>query len=165
MIEGSFRKFFLYPIMYNTLSLFGSLKKAVLNNTQFYILSYHRVLDLKKGFNFYRDVITTTPEDFYDQINYISEKYNIVSFNELYDILQNGDYRGDKLMILTFDDEYVDFSTNVLPILKEYDVGATIFITPLFASNKIIGWWETISYAINNANKNKLNIPEIKVSD
>ena len=38
------------------------------------------------------------------------------------------DYTGKKVVALTFDDGYVDFYTNVLPIIKKYNIKTNLYI-------------------------------------
>jgi peptidoglycan/xylan/chitin deacetylase (PgdA/CDA1 family) len=61
---------------------------------------------------------------FREHIDYLSAVYDIVDLDE---ILINAE-SNEKRVALTFDDGTVDFYENVLPVLEEYQVEATVFL-------------------------------------
>lgn len=64
------------------------------------------------------------PERLEEQLKYLTENgYDPIFFEDLYHV---EDY--DKPVILTFDDGYEDNYTELFPLLKKYNVKATIFI-------------------------------------
>lgn len=48
---------------------------------------------------------------------------------------------------LTFDDGYRDNLENAVPILRELEMPATIFLVPGFLSGKVHAWWERLGWA------------------
>lgn len=55
-------------------------------------------------------------------------KYQTYFVKDIPEILVRGQPLNDKSIILTFDDGYADFYQNVFPLLKKYQLKATIFI-------------------------------------
>lgn len=55
-------------------------------------------------------------------------KYQTYFVKDIPEILSKGQPLNDKSIILTFDDGYEDFYQNVFPLLKKYQLKATIFI-------------------------------------
>ncbi len=92
------------------------------------VLRYHSV-----GGGFYDNI---PPEHFRKQMDFLTNTYDIVDLPDVLDI----DDR--KRVAITFDDGYRDFYDNVLPILREYEVPATVFVIanavedPEFAHNR-----------------------------
>lgn len=78
------------------------------------VLRYHSV-----GGGFYDDI---SPSRFRRQLEYLTDRYDVV---DLPAVLERSDR---KRVALTFDDGYVDFYDNVLPLLREYEVPATVFV-------------------------------------
>ena len=54
--------------------------------------------------------------------------FNFVSFNVIADYLEHNIEPPEKSVIITFDDGFEDNYTNAWPILKEYEIPATIFL-------------------------------------
>lgn len=101
------------------------------------VLNYHQVNDEKHS------ALTLHVDQFREQMEYIHNKgYNTITLAQLYDYLENGTELPNKPIVITFDDGYVDNYKNVLPILKEYNMKATLFMisdaanTPGFVSTE-----------------------------
>ena len=84
---------------------------------------YHAVADPADDPN----MLCTSPERFEAQILYLKQR-NLrgVSVRELLFAMRTGDAR--RLVGLTFDDGYEDFLRTAVPILKEFDFSATVFV-------------------------------------
>lgn len=85
------------------------------------ILMYHSV---ENGNSF----LTIRPQTFEKQIKYLKDKnFNIVRLSDLVGCLKLGKSIA-KMVVITFDDGYENFYYNAWPILKRYNVPATVFI-------------------------------------
>ena len=77
------------------------------------------------------------PEDFDWQMKYLVDHgYHTISPDELYAFLEGKGTLPDRPGLITFDDGYVDNYTNAYPILKKYNLKATIFIVTGFVSER-----------------------------
>ena len=77
------------------------------------------------------------PEDFDWQMKYLVDHgYHTISPEELYAFLEGKGTLPDRPVLITFDDGYVDNYTNAYPILKKYNLKATIFIVTGFVSER-----------------------------
>jgi peptidoglycan/xylan/chitin deacetylase (PgdA/CDA1 family) len=84
------------------------------------------------------DSTSITPENFETQIKYLAEAgYISLHLKEFYDHLKKWDIP-EKLILITFDDGYADNFLYAYPILKKYNMKATIFTTTAFSKDKII---------------------------
>lgn len=63
------------------------------------------------------------------------KKYNVVSLAELIDMIERGSIP-KKTVVLTFDDGFRDFYFNALPVLKEHNFKATMFLSTGFIGKK-----------------------------
>lgn len=111
--------------------------------TNFGILMYHRVTINPK----YRDSRwSVTPENFEGQIKYLQDSgYGFVKLADAYKTFLNASSTTTtpyhKTIALTFDDGYRDFYTTVFPLLKQYNVPATVFvITKDVGKNGNVTW-------------------------
>jgi len=95
-------------------SVYKSGLYKITENTKNRVLMYHSV-----GGGLYGNI---SQNQFRKDIAYISKRYEIV---DLPDVLESS---SSKQIALTFDDGFQDFHSHVLPILREFDVPATVFV-------------------------------------
>ena len=98
------------------------------------VLNYHRI---DTGI---RHSLVVPPEEFRKQMQYLhDEGYTTITLDELYDYVANGKDLPDKPVLITFDDGYIDNYEHALPILKEYNMKATLFmITSSMGENRFV---------------------------
>src|SRR3989344_3435593 len=99
------------------------------------ILMYHRVADDKND----PHLLCVSPENFRKHLKIFKQKKNIIPLSKILDknIPKNS-------VAITFDDGYADNLHTALPILKEFNAPATIFITA-GVLGKRFPWDEDIS--------------------
>ena len=122
------------------------------------VLNYHQVNDEKHS------ALTLHVDQFREQMEYIhNQGYNTITLAQLYDYLENGTELPNKPIVITFDDGYVDNYKNVLPILKEYNMKATLFMisdaanTPGFVSTEQMHQMEAGGFDIQgHTNQHKI---------
>lgn len=123
------------------------------------VLMYHYIEDVEDREN-PRFNLATKPSVLENQIDTLLKAgYIFITPNELNTALNDLD---NKYVILTFDDGYADFYTNVFPLLKKYNIKAINYIMPNFigdtgylAGNQIkelinSGYVEIGSHTINH---------------
>ncbi len=91
------------------------------------IFTYHRVADVPfvdPG----RDDWNVLPAVFERQASALAEHANVIPLGDAFQ--RTGESNGGlkPSVCLTFDDGYVNFATNVLPVLKRYNLRATLFV-------------------------------------
>ena len=100
----------------------GDIKKAensVDNSKRIPVLMYHGISDETWGI---ANLFIKT-SDFENQMKYISNNFETIFIEDI-----EKDYSNKKVVSLTFDDAYVDFYTNVFPILKKYNLKANLYV-------------------------------------
>ena len=94
------------------------------------VLNYHMVNSMFIS-------LAVEPSDFDWQMKYLVDHgYHTITPDELYDFLAGQGTLPDRPVLITFDDGYVDNYTNAYPILKKYNLKATIFIVTGFVSKR-----------------------------
>ena len=83
------------------------------------------------------DSISINPQNFETQIKYLAEAgYRSLHLSEFYSYLKSWSIP-EKLVLITFDDGYADNFIYAYPILKKYNMKATIFPVTKFIKDKI----------------------------
>ena len=98
------------------------------------VLVYHRVSDLSSD----PELIAVSPENFRSQMAYLKERYPILRFEEDWSGVQR------PAVAITFDDGYADNLQQALPILKEFEVPATFFVSTGMIGTTENFWWHRL---------------------
>lgn len=95
------------------------------------ILAYHRVLtiDNPDGFDFDLDLISTSVDEFRQQMLYIKRNYRPIRLDQAVEALETGTPLPSDAVAVTFDDGYDDNYRHAFPILREVGVPATFFVS------------------------------------
>lgn len=103
-----------------------SLVRKALTYSQVAILMYHRV---SSGDPPWYHGVVVKQEDFEREIVYLCKVAQIVSLDLLVERISQGEPVPSRAACITFDDGYKDNYTFAYPILRKYNVPATIFLT------------------------------------
>lgn len=97
------------------------------------ILIYHYVEYVKDDKDTIRKSLNIIPYIFEEQVKTLKNAgYYFITLADLANVLDDKNNLNPKSVILTFDDGYRDFYTDVFPILKKYQVKAVVYIVPNF---------------------------------
>ena len=97
------------------------------------ILLYHYVEYVKDKNDTFRQSLNIPPHVLTSQIETLKEAgYTFITTSELTDAIAGKIKLPQKIVILTFDDGYRDFYTDVFPILKKEQVKAVEYVIPDF---------------------------------
>lgn len=119
------------------------------------VLYYHRVHERPNPLNRIPS-LSIDVSQFEAQIRFLREKFHVVS---LYDVIRH--YRNEirlrpDSVAITFDDGFRDNYDLAFPILKKYDIPATIFVTTGFVGKSDLLWWDKIFVNLDVLGKNGL---------
>ena len=127
------------------LHLYLFLRDNLFGSEKVRILLYHRVLDLQREKNPYSlPGIIVSVKMFDEQMKYLSENYNVISLEHLVDSLKNNLPFPKKGVVITFDDGWKDNYSSAFPILKKYNLAATIFLTSGYIGTNKTFWPEQV---------------------
>ncbi len=90
------------------------------------ILTYHSVNP-----NY---LFSVNPKEFEKQVCYLVKNFNLINLEDFNSLEKE---KRETLVAITFDDGYEDNYLYAFPILKKYNIPATIFVTTDFVFNKI----------------------------
>lgn len=126
-------------------------KYRIFGKPVYKILLYHSVANTAKDSTV---KIRISPDDFRMQMQFLYKNgYNATSLFEMVRMIKEKNPISPKTLAITFDDGYRDFLENALPVLKEFDFCATLFVSPglidkkidagdIFYTSKILSWDE-----------------------
>jgi peptidoglycan/xylan/chitin deacetylase (PgdA/CDA1 family) len=118
----------------------------------------HRFRDPSIGFTNSSILTPFSPKIFKDCLKYlVKNNYTVVSCKDLV-LLSQRKYNFYKTVCLTIDDGYIDFKNIAYPLLKKFNLPATVFITTDFIEGKLMMWWDQLEYLIDNTKKPSLYV-------
>lgn len=101
------------------------------------ILLYHRVANITDD----PYLLSVSVSNFKNQIKWLKNNYKIIPLIQMVDQIKHQSLSLGSLCI-TFDDGYADNYYNALPILKQFNVPATIFVTSGMIGKKNPFYWD-----------------------
>lgn len=140
---------------------FFDLYRELNPKTNIIILEYHRVGPV-------RDIWSLPPVDpheFESQIAYLKYHYNIIPLDKLVDNILNKITLAKKTAVITFDDGYKDIFEYAYPILKKWNLPATVFLTTGHIGTGDLFWWDKLGYIIWNSKLKSIELEPIGFID
>jgi len=110
------------------------------------IICYHCVKDEANSY-----LRPTKVADFENQMAYLSRRYHPISLEHMVQHLRQRTALPANAIAVTFDDGYLDNYENAYPILRKYDIPATIFLATDFIGTGQIPAWERGHYTAQKA--------------
>ena len=113
--------------------LFFVVNKIFPTRNKITVLVYHRT----SPENLSKDPFwNVSPENFKKQIQYLKDNnYEVISVDQLYKYLLKNKFPNKKLACITFDDGYLDNYKLALPILKEFQTKADMYISTHYVNS------------------------------
>lgn len=131
----------------------GSFRVSRASHPNFAILCYHRVGT--EGIPYY---CTLQPSVFEMQMRYLQEHFRVLSLASLCDEIRNPSGSGQAVAV-TFDDGYSDLYTHALPILRKYQIPATVYLIADCVRTGEVAWYDKIFLALQVAPGPTLSLP------
>ena len=119
------------------------------NRSKALVLTYHR-------FGEFRDGVKTSARAFIRQLDYLASHYKIVPLSVLSDYLTSGRELPPSIAALTIDDGYLDAYEIAFPILRRYQLPATIFLVTDFVDRKSWLWTDKLRFLTVKTRATKL---------
>jgi peptidoglycan/xylan/chitin deacetylase (PgdA/CDA1 family) len=128
-----------------------------ISKSQVAIIAYHRVSPNNDNWS----LKPIRPDNFEKQIVYFRRNYEILSLENLSTLIKEGKRLPEKGITITFDDGYRDNYIYAYPILKRYQIPATIFLTTGHISSDKLFWWDKIGYIVNHTRMRRLCLNDL----
>ncbi len=137
------------------LDAYGYVRREI-TKSQVAILMYHRVSPKIDPWS----LRPLSPQSFETQMRYFSLNYEIISLKLLIEYIVQGEPFPKKAVVITFDDGYKDNYRYAYPILRKYNIPATIFLTTGHIGTGNLFWWDKVSYIVQHTSLDELNLGE-----
>ena len=121
------------------------------------VLNYHRLKAERSNDHrtkFCKSVFGPNVDLFEKQMKWLSHNFDVISENDLLDILNEKISFPMKSALVTFDDGYIDNYTLAYPVLKLLGIPAIFFIPTLLINTRRLGWWDIIEFFVRKSNNN-----------
>lgn len=123
------------------------------------IITFHRIVSEIEKRNSPNSPMMLTTSQFKSIIQKIKKFTNPISLNEAYGYIKRNKKIPHRSVVVTFDDGYADNYNEAYPILKEYNIPATIFLATRYINqNEEWLWWDEIEYYFKQ--KDELTLPD-----
>jgi peptidoglycan/xylan/chitin deacetylase (PgdA/CDA1 family) len=119
---------------------------------KFLVLCYHRIGTA--GIPLFSEL---PPNVFEAQMRYVRRRYRVLSLDELCEEMEKPSGKGDAVAV-TFDDGYRDLYSHALPVLRKYQIPATIFLPVTCIETGQVPWYDRIFLALQVFPKDKFEI-------
>jgi peptidoglycan/xylan/chitin deacetylase (PgdA/CDA1 family) len=120
------------------------------------VIAYHRIYP-EEGPYPSPTGLSLSPELFEKQMKYFAENYEVLSLDKLINAFRARKFP-KKSVAITFDDGYKDNFLNAYPILKRYEIPATVFLTTNNIDGEGAFWYDEISYAILHTSVDRIDL-------
>ncbi len=126
-----------------------------LNKNNLLILEYHGVCRREDC----PPLFTQLPSDlFRDQLQFLAKNYNIISLDEVISCLREKKPFPKRSALVTFDDGYMNNYKVAFPLLKEFNIPATIFLTVDFMGSNNMLWFDELFLLVKQALSKEIDI-------
>lgn len=106
------------------------------------ILMYHRILPLEQCIDYPLQALIIPDDVFRLQMKYLASSCRVLPVHEALDELKSGLKQEKPLVSVTFDDGYLDNYSLAAPILEDYGLRSTFFITSGFIDKGSPQWYD-----------------------
>lgn len=127
------------------------------------ILAYHRVLDEDglQDFGFDPELVSATAADFAWQMRVVAERMSPVRFRDVVAHLEGRRSLPERAVLVTFDDGYDDNYHVAFPVLKEFGVPATFFVSTGHIDSGAPYAYDWLVHMVRTAPAGPVAVPEL----
>jgi peptidoglycan/xylan/chitin deacetylase (PgdA/CDA1 family) len=126
------------------------------------VLAYHRIVAVEHddAYPFDLELISCTPREFAWQMQYIRHSMQPVSLRQVVDHLDGRGVLPPRPVVVTFDDGFIDTYRCAFPILRRWQIPATIFVSTGYLGSSDPFWFELVAYLMMTAAPRTLEVDE-----
>lgn len=123
-----------------------------------YVLGYHRVDEPHRRPWLDPSLISATPDQFAEQMEFIAAHYTPVSAEEVVTAIETGRSLPPRAVLVTVDDGYRDYAEFIFPIAQKYGIRSVLFVPTAYPGRGGF-WWDRLYGAVINSRGETLSTP------
>jgi peptidoglycan/xylan/chitin deacetylase (PgdA/CDA1 family) len=126
---------------------------------------YHQVTEeADRGWGPWRYAVT--PDTFVSHASRISERYHVIGIDEILAFLDGERHDlPSSTAVLTFDDGYADFITEALPVLEQYEIPATLYVSTSLINSSKGPFALRLANAFREVNPEAIDVPSLNIDE
>lgn len=131
--------------------------RRLLPKSRFPAFTYHRVVRVLPDQRFCDSVVDATSVTLREHFRSFSEWTTSQSLADV-ELLHSRWNRDKPPVLITFDDGYRSCHDIVLPLLQEFGLRATFFITTRMIEERRLFWWDQVCYLIRSSTRDRFTV-------
>jgi peptidoglycan/xylan/chitin deacetylase (PgdA/CDA1 family) len=128
----------------------GSRLLRRLATPRLFVFNYHRIRDPRRPIQFDEGVYGPDQSEFAKQVRWITTHFELLSEQQLIDVVESSRPLNRHCAMITFDDGYRDNYELAYPVLRKFNAAAIFFVPTLAVSERQLGWWDVIAWTIRH---------------
>ncbi len=121
------------------------------NREKILILTYHR-------FSFESNPFAVSRAEFAAHLEYLSRNHQVLSLDEAVNYLQNDKVLPPNAAVITIDDGYRDAYEIAFPLLKKFEMPATVYVVTDFLDGKCWLWTDLMRFVLTETESDSVKI-------
>lgn len=127
------------------------------------VITYHRVLEDDHPFDPFELGMCTRKRDFKAQLELLKQHFDIRKANDVITACREGVPLSKPTVSITLDDGYQDNYDIALPILRELQLQATLFVATGGMGSSQMLWWDRVIYAVHQTHATSLDLSDFNI--
>ena len=128
-----------------------------LNRDKVVIVMYHGVVSGKRDYRHWSQLPVTR---FEQQLKHLKRHYTLLHLSEILNAIRDGDPLPPHAAAVTFDDGFLNNYTTAYPVLKRYQIPATIFLTTSFVDSNDLLWCDLLFVSLRETRRKLLDLSD-----
>ena len=123
------------------------------------VVTYHRVEWKDEYPNLYPRLNSCNPNVFARQLDFYRANFDVVSLDDVLSHVRGHSRLPRRALLITFDDAYQCFQTNVWPLAKQRQLPITLFVPTAFPDNPDqVFWWDRLYHALAATKHHRVSV-------
>jgi peptidoglycan/xylan/chitin deacetylase (PgdA/CDA1 family) len=124
------------------------------------VLTYHRIADPAATPDLNPRLVSAVPPVFERQLDHLVRHYDVVPLAAVLAASTGAPLPG-RSVLLTFDDAYADFATEVWPRLRARNLPAVLFVPTAYPDTALRFWWDRVHACVAHVRSPVLEVPDL----